>query len=272
MKLREALKRWLVTPELEEKLDRIPTAVGSFGYDPWGFNTDVHKINAALFRVLYEKYFRVETHGLENVPAQGRVLVIPNHSGQLPFDGALVGYALATNPHGPRAVRAMVERFFPAVPYVGNWVNTSGGVVGDPVNCRRMLEAEQTVIVFPEGVRGSGKPFRKRYQLQRFGNGFMHLAIAHHTPVLPVAVIGGEETIPALENVEPLARLLGLPYVPIAFPAVLPVKVRLHFGQPMTFTGDVDSEHEVTQKVEEVKDAIRALIEKGLAARKGWFR
>lgn len=271
MALRDLLKKYLVSDETDAVVNRIPKPVGSFGYDPWGYNSETFKIGLGLFKPIYEKYFRVEAFGLENIPKQGRVLVIANHSGQLPFDGALVGYALATNPHAPRAVRAMIERFFPTMPFVGNLLNEWGAVLGDPENCVKMLRNEECIIVFPEGVRGAGKPWSERYKLQRFGLGFMHLAMTENTPVIPVGIVGCEETMPTPFHLNGLAKLLGIPYLPVTSPVPLPAKVRLYFGKPIYFEGPVKSEDDTAVKVERVKDEIRALIQKGLSERKGWF-
>ncbi len=268
--LKEIVKKRLITPEVEEIFNRIPKDVGSYGFDPWGFNLEASKVGLALFKLLYDHYFRVTATGLSHIPKTGRVLVIANHSGQLPMDGALISVALATNPEGPRAPRAMIERFFPTVPFVGNWLNEMGSVIGDPVNCERMLEREEAVIVFPEGVRGSGKLYKDRYQLKRFGHGFMHIAMDLGAPIVPVGVVGCEETMPAIANIKPLAKLLGLPYVPVTVPFPLPARVFLNFGEPMRFSG-VRSEEEVAHNVETVKDAIRALIQKGMDQRKGVF-
>lgn len=265
--LGEELHRRLVTPELEEQFARIPKPVGSFGYDPWGYNENAARLGLGVVKWLYEKYFRVTATGLEHVPSQGRVLVIANHSGQLPMDGVLIGYALATNPHGPRAPRAMIERFFPTVPYLGNLLNNMGAVIGDPLNCSKMLEQDEVIIVFPEGVRGSGKLYKHRYQLQRFGNGFVHLAMAHRTPIVPVGVVGCEETMPSIANIAPLAKLLGIPYAPIAPPLPLPARVYLNFGEPIQFSGNAANEEQVTAHVETVKDRIRDLIDAGLRQR-----
>lgn len=270
MTRRGLLHRLLVSAEMEALVDAAPKPVGTLDYDPWGFNYDAAKLAYGAFRPVFEKYFRTEVHGLENIPAEGRCLIIGNHSGQLPIDATLVGYALATNPHAPRIARAMIERFFPSVPFVGNAINSVGGVVGEPENCRKMLESEEAIIVFPEGIRGASKVYRKRYQLQRFGNGFMHLAIEHRTPIIPVGIVGCEETIPALGHVKLLAKVTGLPYVPITFPFVLPAKVILNFGEPMTF-GPAGSESEITANVDRVKAAIDALIAKGLTERKSIF-
>ncbi len=264
------LKNALVNPDLDQQVDKIKKPVGSYGYDAWGYNTDLFKIAMAMTSVIYTDYFRVQTYGIENVPAEGRVLLIPNHSGQLPLDGILIGIALAQRAENPRAARAMIERFFPTVPYLGNLLNAVGAVLGDPANCARMLDNDEAVIVFPEGIRGSGKMYKKRYQLQRFGNGFMHLAMKHNAPIVPVGVVGCEETMPAIANIKPLAKLLGIPYVPVTTPIPLPAKVSLHFGKPMHFA-QVSTEAEVTAQTETVKDAIRALINAGLSKRESIY-
>ena len=271
MKIKTLLKSALVSKELEAHVDSMPTSAGSTGYDPWGFNVESAKIGLALLKFFYDHYFRVEAHGLENVPARGGVLLIGNHSGQLPTDGMMIGVAIATNGARPRAPRAMVERFAFNFPYVGNMLAQVGSVVGDPGNCKRMLEHGEAVIVFPEGAKGGGKLYSKRYQLQHFGNGFMHLAIATKCPIVPVGIVGGEETMPALANIKPLARILGMPSFPLTVPFPLPAKMILNFGKPMRFTGDIESESMVTENVEKVKTEIRRLMDKGLSERESVY-
>jgi 1-acyl-sn-glycerol-3-phosphate acyltransferase len=272
MSLKNFLKTKLVSKELNQQLDKINKPVGSLGYDPWGFNTDTNKIVLAMFSGVYNKYFRVETKGIENVPDTGPVLIIANHSGQLPIDGTLIAYALANRKKAPRLPRAMIERFFPTVPYLGNLLNQIGAVLGDPENCAKMLENGEAIVAFPEGIRGSGKLYKDRYQLQRFGNGFVHLAMKHNTPIIPVGVVGCEETIPAFANIKPLAKLLGIPYVPVALPVIFPAKVILNFGKPIYFNHEDLTEEQVTRRVEKVKSAINALIAKGLEERTGIFQ
>lgn len=271
MSLASYLKSKLIPADINEHINRIRKPIGSLGYDPWGYNNEVMKYGFSLTRQIYEKYFRVEAHGVENVPAEGPVLIIANHSGQLPIDGLLVGYALASREQQPRIPRAMIERFFPTVPWLGNLLNEFGAVLGDPVNCAKMLANDEAVIVFPEGVRGSGKLYRDRYQLKRFGNGFMHLAMKYKAPIVPVGVVGCEETIPAIANIKPLAKALGIPYAPVAMPVVLPAKVHLNFGPPMYFDDLEIPEELVTERVEQVKAEISRLIDKGLSERKKLF-
>ncbi|MFL1453605.1 lysophospholipid acyltransferase family protein [Marinobacter sp. GN3S48] len=271
MSLASILKSKLVPAELSEQINRIRKPIGSLGYDPWGYNNEAIKYGFSLTRQIYEKYFRVQASGVEKIPSEGPVLIIANHSGQLPIDGLLIGYALASREVNPRIPRAMIERFFPTVPYLGNLLNEMGAVLGDPVNCAKMLANDEAVIVFPEGVRGSGKLYHDRYQLKRFGNGFMHLAMKYKAPIVPVGVVGCEETIPAIANIKPLAKALGIPYAPIALPVILPAKVHLNVGDPMYFDDLEIPEEKVTDRVEQVKAEISKLIDKGLSERKRLF-
>ena len=252
---------------VENHLDVFPNKVGSQGFDAWGFNMKNMKNNLRFVKYLYESFYKVEVVGLENIPKEGRCLVIPNHSGQLPFDGLLVGYALITNKFGPRAPKAMVERFLPTVPFIGNWLSSVGAVIGDPVNCERMLDNEEAVVVFPEGVRGSNKLYKHKYQLQRFGAGFMHLAMNNNTPVIPVGIVGLEETIRSYANIKPLAKILGMPVAPLVLPYIFPTKVYIYFGKPMYFKNDVTKEVDIVNRVNEVKEAINTLIQQGLTKR-----
>ncbi len=266
-KKKTILEKVLNRNKVEDIVSVFPNKVGSQGYDAWGFNMKNMKNNMRFTRYLYDTFYRVEAFGLENIPKEGRCLIIPNHSGQLPFDGMLIGYAMLTNPHAPRAPKAMVERFLPSVPFIGNWLSSVGAVIGDPVNCERMLDNEEAVVAFPEGVRGSNKLYKNKYQLQRFGNGFMHLAMKHQSPIIPVAVIGMEETIRSYADIKPLAKLLGMPVAPLVIPWVFPSKVYLYFGEPLYFKNDVHKETDIVERVNIVKNAIKELIQIGLEKR-----
>ncbi len=270
MSLLDRAKRLFIDKKVEDALDRMPKPVGSLGYDAWGFHSDTAKLSMSSVKPWYDHYFRVRTHGLKNIPKSGRALIIANHSGIIPIDAALLSYAIATSDSSPRITRAMIERFFPTVPFLGNLLNQAGAVVGDPVNCIKMLEEEEAILVFPEGVRGTGKTFNNRYQLQRFGHGFLHLAAETGTPIIPVGIIGCEEILPNAGNIPLLAKAMGTPYSPIAFPFPLPSKVVINIGKPMTFK-PATSEDVVEKDVEKVKTEILRLMQKGLKERKGIF-
>jgi 1-acyl-sn-glycerol-3-phosphate acyltransferase len=248
-----------------------------FGFDPFGMSRDHLATAMTVARFLYRHYFRVEAFGIENLPSSGRVVIVSNHSGQLPFDALAIGTACFLEPPQPRLVRAMVEFFVPTVPFASYLFARWGQITGTPENCRRLLAADEAVLVFPEGARGISKPFSKRYQLAEFGTGFMRLALEARAPILPVAVIGAEEQAPAI-NLKPLAKLLGLPalplvpYPPFVAPVPLPVKYRLHFGEPMMFSGDPDDDEDVlADKVKTVRHRIQGMIHQGLAGRRHVF-
>jgi 1-acyl-sn-glycerol-3-phosphate acyltransferase len=278
---RRRLAERMVPSHIRSKMNRIRAELGDLGVDPFGFDPDVAKFAAVPLEQLYRHYFRCLTHGVENVP-DGRVLLIANHSGQLPFDGMMIGSALVLDRDPPRIVRSMVEKWVPRLPYVSVFMARVGQIVGTPDNCRRLLQSEEAILVFPEGARGISKSFDRRYQLERFGYGFMRLALETQTPIVPVAVVGAEEQAPALYNAEPLARLMGMPAFPITpfFPLLgpagllpLPTRYRIYFGEPMRFEGSGDEEDEyVGEHVQKVRAAIQALIERGLAEREGVFR
>ena len=268
--------------------DRAPDDIGArtkalvirgneYGYDAYGLGREHVETAARLAGWMYRVYFRAEAHGVEHIPAAGRVLFVANHSGQLPYDGLVIGSACFLEPPQPRLVRSMVEHFVPTVPFASYLLARCGQIIGTPENCKHLLDEDEAILVFPEGARGISKPFSRRYQLAEFGLGFMRLALATGTPIVPVAVIGAEEQAPAI-NVKPLARLLGTPSFPIVpyppfIPLVpLPVKYRLHFGEPMTFTGDPDDDDEVMgDKVTAVKRRLESLIHVGLQERKHVF-
>ena len=263
-------------PDFRETTKALAVRQNEYGFDPFGFHRDSLRYAALLAQFLHRTYFRTEVHGIDNVP-EGRVLLISNHSGQLPFDGMVIAAAMLLDAKPPRMVRSMVERFVPTLPFASYLLARWGQIIGTPENCSRLLEDEEAILVFPEGARGISKSFSKRYQLQEFGLGFMRLALSTRTPIVPVAVIGAEEQAPAL-NVKPLARLMDLPAFPVMpfppfFPLLpLPTRYRLYFGEPIHFDGDPDDDDEVVEEqVRVVKNSIQTMIQVGLKERKNVF-
>jgi len=269
-----------VRDEMRARLRRIPTELNEYGYDRFGFNPDTLLDVSAVATVLYRWWFRVETHGIEHVP-QGRVLLIANHAGQVALDALMIGTAMLLEAEPPRVVRGMGEYWLPTVPWVNLFMVRTGAVTGTPKNCTDLLEHDECVIAFPEGVRGMNKLIWDRYQLEEFGHGFMRLALATDTPIVPIAVIGSEEQAPGIANLEGLGRLLGMPAFPITLTwpwlgplglVPLPVKYRIHFGEPMRFEGDPNDEDDaIAERVDEVKACIAGMFAHGLAARRSIF-
>ena len=276
--LGERLKSWtyeLGGPGTQARLEKLTPPRNEFGVDPYGFNVDFMVGAVAPLLWLYRKYFRVEPHGLDRVPGEGRVLLVSNHSGVLPFDAAMIEVALLIDKDPPRAARAMVDTWVPTLPFVSTFFARCGQIVGTAENCRRLLAAGEALLVFPEGTRGLGKPFRDRYRLQEFGLGFMRMALESEAPIVPVGLVGAEEQAPQLMDLKPLARMLGVPYLPVTptlLPLPLPVRYRIHFGEPMTFEGSPDDEDAVLErKVAKVKAAIQELLIQGLTGRQHVF-
>lgn len=262
--------------EFLQKIQAMPTRQNEYGYDPFGFHRDEAIAGIYLAHLMYRYYFRAEVHGMENVP-EGRALLVANHSGQLPFDGLVIGGSMLFAKEPPRLVRSMIDHFVPTLPFVGSALTRWGQIIGTPENCRHLLNDDEVIVVFPEGSRGVSKPFSKRYQLQEFGMGFMRLALETNTPIVPVAVIGAEEQAPCF-NVKPLARLMGIPAFPLMpfppfFPALpLPTKYRVYFGEPMHFGGDPDQDdEELRPAMTQVRNTIQSMIHLGLKARKHIF-
>lgn len=267
--------------EVDARLARVPADLNEYGYDPWGLHPESLRHAAIPLLLLYRRYFRVETAGIDGVP-DGPVLLIANHAGQLPFDALMIATAMLMEAEPPRLVRGMAEYWVSELPFASVWAARGGGVAGTPLTCREMLEAGEAVLAFPEGVRGMNKLYAERYRLQRFGTGFMRLALETRAPVVPVAVVGSEEQQPGLANATPLARLLHIPAFPITptFPWLgplgllpLPVKYHIYFGAPLCFSGNPNEDDaDIEDRVAEVRAAIGALLERGQREREGVFR
>ncbi len=280
---RRALEEWIVEhvgPDFLEKLKSVPTERNEFGVDPFGFDPEFLAWSVPVAHFLYRRYFRVEAYRVENVP-EGPVLLVANHSGQIPVDGMMVATSMLLDHHRPRVVRSMIERWVPTLPFISYYLARCGQVLGTRENCRALLRSGECILVFPEGAKGISKTFDKRYQLQEFGLGFMRLALESGAPIVPVAVIGAEEQAPSLYDAKPLARLLNAPAFPITptFPWLpivgmlpYPTKYRLWFGDPIHFSGDPDDDdHVIAGKVAEVKKTLAGLISHGLQDRQAIF-
>jgi 1-acyl-sn-glycerol-3-phosphate acyltransferase len=269
------MKRLFVSTEVRDRIGRLDLPFNSLGLDPYGVSRDHLATFYSLLEVFYRRYFRVRTFGIEHIPDDSGMMVIGNHSGSLPVDGGMVLAALFFEKEPPRFCHGMVEKFAQHWPFVSSWFSRIGQFPGLPEHAVRLLEEKRSLMVFPEGARGTGKLYKDRYKLVRFGTGFMRIALQTGTPIVPFSFIGGEEALPAVYHAKTLAKLVGAPYWPVPpylVPVPKPVQCSLHFGEPMTFKGTGNETDELIQSyVDQVAGRVADLIAEGRALRHEWL-
>ena len=214
---------------------------GDYEVDEFGFDAEIAEVLAGAIEPIAEKWFRLEVRGIENIPADGGALLVANHSGTVPLDGLITGYAVSK--YAGRNLRPLGADLVFSLPLVGQVARKLGATLACQEDAERLLTSGELAGVWPEGFKGIGKPFAERYKLQRFGRGgFVSAAMRAQVPIVPVSIVGAEEIYPLVGNVPSLARLLGLPYLPITpfFPLLgplglipLPSKWIIEFGEPV---------------------------------------
>ncbi|PWV82566.1 1-acyl-sn-glycerol-3-phosphate acyltransferase [Prauserella marina] len=260
---------------------------GDYSVDEFGFDTELtDTLLLPPLRVLYEKWFRVSTHGVENLPLDGGALLVCNHSGVLPIDSVMTAVAVHDDHPHHRHLRMLGADLVFKTPLLGTLARRSGQTLACGTDAERLLGAGELVGVWPEGFKGVGKPFSARYKLQRFGRGgFVSSALRAGVPLIPVSIVGAEEIYPKIADLKPLARLLGLPYFPVTpfFPLLgplgaipLPTKWHIEFGEPIR-TDRFDHEaHEdpmlVFNLTDQVREAIQVMLYRRLSQRRSVFR
>lgn len=258
---------------------------GEYDTDEWGLDWELVDIVRPFLTFLYQFYFRVETAGLENIPIDGRALLVVNHSGQLPWDGMMVGTAILTEHPAQRLVRGLYAAMLPGIPYISTLLVRLGQTLATVENGTRLLEKDELVMVFPEGYKGTSKPFRDRYRLGRFGRGgFAQMALNTGAPIIPVSVVGSEETYITLAKLPTFTEITGIPYLPITlrFPWLgllgivpLPTKWYIDFGEPIPVNNygadSADSIVKVSQLTDQVRNTVQEMIHSRLAQRRSIF-
>jgi 1-acyl-sn-glycerol-3-phosphate acyltransferase len=255
-------------------------------FDDFGLDPSFEQRVKPVVEFLYRSYFRTTVEGIDHVPAEGRCIVVANHSGALPLDGLMLRAALRIEHPQKRDLRWLAEDFVYYLPFAGVFMNRVGAVRACPENAERLLEKENIVGVFPEGVHGIKKLFQERYRLQRFGRGgYIRLCLRMRAPIVPCAIIGAEESSPLLYRLEGLTELLGLPYFPITptFPFLgpagllpAPTKWRMRFGEPINLDNygpEAADDHVLVGRLSErVRSSIQAMLDSGLRERRSvWF-
>jgi 1-acyl-sn-glycerol-3-phosphate acyltransferase len=261
-------------------------AAGDYEVDEFGFDPELtERILMPLIRPLYEKWFRAEWNGLENVPSEGSALLVSNHAGTVPVDAVVMKFGLLDFHPAHRHVRLLAADLAFKTPFMGPLARKSGNTLANDADTYRLLASGELLGVFPEGYKGVGKAFKDRYRLQRFGRGgFIEVALRTKTPIIPVSIVGSEEIYPMIYNFRALARAGGFPYFPITpfFPWLgplgaipLPSKWIIEFGEPISTEDFPDDAWQdsmlVFNLVDQVRDVIQQTLYKNLMARRSTF-
>lgn len=245
---------------------------GDYEVDEFGFDEEIAKIAVAAAEPLIENWFRLQVRGIENIPETGGALLVANHSGTVPLDGVVTGYAVRK--YAQRNMRPLGADLVFSLPFVGQVARKVGATLACTEDAERLLTAGELAAVWPEGFKGIGKPFSERYKLQRFGRGgFVSSAMRAGVPIVPVSIVGAEEIYPLVGNVPSLARLLGIPYLPVTpfFPLLgplgmipLPSKWIIEFGEPIRTDAYEPDAADDPMLLFEVTDQVRETIQQTL--------
>ena len=242
--------------------------------DEWGRSESMRQMARRLYDPIYSKWFRAEWEGLEKVPTDGGALLVSNHAGAIPSDAPVIMHGIETELERP--VYGLADHFFRKMPVVGTLWSRLGGLPAHPDNAYRLLrEQKQLVLVFPEGTKGPSKPMSERYQLARFGRGgFVEIAMRAGVPVIPIAVIGAEESMPIVAKLPGLAKVLGAPYLPVtanmlAFGPLgaalyFPAKFKLKVLDPVYFNVEPDQERYSKSRIMDESEKVREAIQQEL--------
>jgi 1-acyl-sn-glycerol-3-phosphate acyltransferase len=242
--------------------------------DDFGFDLEFTNRVKGIALWFYRNYWRVEVEGIRNVPGRGRALLVANHAGVIPYDGAMIRTAIIAEHPEPRHARMLVVDWAFAMPFTSMLLTKTGNVLAHPDNAMTLLERDELVGVFPEGVKGASKVYRNRYRVQRLGRGgFVQVALRTGSPIVPVAVVGSEEVHPVLLDARPLAKLFGLPSAPITptFPWLglaglvpLPSKWFISFGKPIEVAHFGPDAADDSRLVLELSEQVREWIQDSL--------
>ena len=264
--------RRAISPEVRERIERLDLPFNQWGLDPYGISKDHLGLFLTALGQAHKRYFRVRAHGIENVPDTGPAMLISNHSGGLPTDASMILASIFFDHEPPRLAHGMVEKFAQTQPFMGPWFSRVGQLPGLPEHAKRLLLDGRLLMVFPEGARGTGKLYKDKYQLVKFGTGFMRIALETRVPIVPIAFIGGEEAIPTIYHAKGLAKMFNAPYFPITpylLPVPLPVHCHVHYGEPMRFEGTGNEPDEVINGyVAQVRGQVEELIAIGRRQRR----
>jgi 1-acyl-sn-glycerol-3-phosphate acyltransferase len=261
---RNVIDRWM-GDEVVRRLDALAAVA-----DEEGLSAPALRRAMPPFLALYRSWFRVASEGHEHIPPDGPAILVANHAGLLPFDGAMITLDVLLRTDPPRLPRAIFDRFVGKLPPVRRFFEAVGAVMASRESLTSLLKHGRLALVFPEGIEGIVKPVAQRYRLQHFHTGFVRQALAEGAPVIPVAVIGSDDQAPILYDVKPLARRLGLPVAPVTptFPWLgplgllpLPVRYRIVYGAPIDVARVGPNAPRTDREIDDVAKRVRREIQ-----------
>jgi 1-acyl-sn-glycerol-3-phosphate acyltransferase len=217
---------------------------------------------APFLRTL-RSYTRLQVAGLDHIPETGPALLTANHTGWLGLDYALT--ALSVYDGIGRLPRGMAHSAWFKAPATATFAKKVGLFEVTKDAMRKQLAKGDLVMLFPEGEKGAFRPGTD-YQLEPFARGFVRVAMATQVPVIPVAVLGGEESNPVGRRIESYDELLnikgGLPIPKNLWPK--PVKWRIKFLPPLSFADYTARDAEDADRVHAVAEDVRTRIQREL--------
>jgi 1-acyl-sn-glycerol-3-phosphate acyltransferase len=207
--------------------------------------------------MLASVYFRAEVRGLQNIPEEGPVLLVGNHSGgNLTPDTHVFTLAFSTYFGVERRFHQLAHNLVLSMPGLG-MLRKYGTVAATPENAERALDVGAALLVYPGGDYEVHRPTWESARVDFGGRrGFIRLAKSKGVPLVPVVAIGGQETALFLSRGEGIARVLGLDRMFRL--KVLPISLALPWGVNVgDMLGHIPLPAKITMQVLEPVDVSR---------------
>ena len=260
---------------MKDLIMRSDAGMAEGGFDAFGADPDVTADTLTVLMFFYMFYFRVEAHGVENLPDDGPGLIVSNHAPVLPFDAAMIAMAAMLEAEKPRFIRSIINRAIADIPYFSTLMYRTGQVMGCDENVRRIFENGNLVLVFPTGAEGDMNTIFNKYRVHDFTIGFMEYALRFKTPVVPTCVTGSEEAALTLAKIN--TNLAGFKHIPVTpiFPWLgplglipFPTKFNVYFEPPIAYheehRADMDNPEKVRVLVDGLRDHIQDMLDRAL--------
>ena len=247
-------------------------------FDEFGMDADyIRRYCRQLFHLLHQYYWRVEVDGLSHVPRAGRGVLVGMHRGFMPFDGVMALYALVTRVN--RIPRFLIHPSLTKFPFLADFMAKLGGIMACQENGDYVLERDELLGVFPEGIRGAFTMYKRAYTLGKFGRDeYVRMALRNKAPILPFVTVGSAEIYPILGRVDwPwFKRYTEWPFLPVTNPVPLPTKWHTRFLPPMhveeRYPPEAADDPTIVRTISvEVRQRMQATVDEMLLRRRSVF-